>query len=108
MAVPYTDNNGSTFYNINDCRSFNQTVSTSLVALSAHPCSEVILINKGGNNIQVYDNNFTSDSNALTLSAGETFTLRGITNSEMVSAKTATGSSQLYYRTQFFSLLPQR
>lgn len=108
MAVPYTNNNGSTFYNINDCRSFTQPVDTNLVALSSHPCSEVILINKGSVNIQIYDNNYTNVVNSLTLSAGETFTLRGITNSANVSAKTVTGTSQLYFRTQFFSLLPQR
>ncbi len=106
-AIP-TSNNGSTFYNQNDCRSFNQVLSTNLTPLTSYPCSEVILINKTGQSVYVYDNNYFSDNNRLLLSDGDSIALRGITNTSVVSAKTASGSGTLYYRTQFFSLLPQR
>ena len=107
MAISST-NNGSTFYNINDCRSFNQNVTTSLVALSDYPCSEVIIINKTGNSIYIYDSSYTDDSNRLLLESNESIALRGITNSAQVSAKTISGSGPLYFRTQYYSLLPQR
>jgi len=107
MAISST-NNGSTFYNINDCRSFNQTVSTALVSLSSYTCSEVIVINKTGGSIYVYDSNYFDDSNRLLLESNESIVIRGITNSAQVSAKTASGSGLVYFRTQFFSLLPQR
>ena len=107
MAISST-NNGSTFYNINDCRSFNQPVSSTLVALRAYPCSEVIIINKTGASIYIYDSSYTDDSNRLLLESNESIALRGITNSEQVSAKTATGGGTLYFRTQYYSLLPQR
>ena len=101
-------NNGSTYYNINDCRSFNQTVTTALVALTPYPCSEVIIINKTGAPIYIYDSSYTADTNRLLLEINESIALRGITNSEQVSAKTASGSGTLYFRTQFYSLNPQR
>ena len=107
MPVAFTSNNGSTFYNINDCKSFTQSIANTLVALSAYPCSEVILVNKGTSAVLIYDNNNFADANSLTLSAGETFTIRGITSASLVSAKAVT-STTLYYRTQYFSYLPQR
>lgn len=108
MGKPFTDNNGSTFYNSNECKSFNQNITTSLVSLSAHPCSEVIIINKTGQSVYIYDSDNSNDSNRLLLEDSESIALRGITNSSQVSAKTETGSGTLYYRTQFFSMLPQR
>jgi hypothetical protein len=107
MAISST-NNGSTFYNINDCRSFNQTVNTALVALTPYPCSEVIIINKTGASVYIYDSGYSADSNRLLLEANESTTIRGITNSGQVSAKTTSGSGPLYFRTQYYSLNPQR
>lgn len=106
MPVP-TSNNGSTFYNINECRSFKQTIGTSLTQLSAHPCSEVIIVNKTGNSLTVYDNGYDSTDFGFLLANNESFTFRGITNSSVVSA-VAASSGAIYFRTQFFSLLPQR
>jgi hypothetical protein len=88
--------------------SFNQPVTTALVALSATTCSEVILINKTGTSVYIYDSSNFSDSNRLLLEANESIALRGITNSSQVSAKTASGSGTLYFRTQYYSFLPQR
>lgn len=107
MAIPFTDNNGSTFYNTNDCRSFNQTIGTQLTQLSAYPCSEVIIVNKTGGNLTVFDNNYNSTQFGFLLANNESFTFRGITNTATVSASAAS-SGTIYYRTQYFSLLPQR
>lgn len=106
MAIP-TSNNGSTFYNINECRSFKQTVGATLVALTAQPCSEVIISNKTGGNVVIFDNSYSDANNSFLLSNGEVFTFRGITNTSVVSASGAV-TGDLYYRTQYYSLLPQR
>lgn len=102
MAIP-TSNNGTTFYNRNICRSFNQPLGTSLVALSAQVCSEVLLINKTGQSVKVFDSNYSGDSNHILLDSLDSMMLRGITDASQVSAQTTTGSGKLYYRTQYFS-----
>lgn len=95
-------------YNSNVCRSFKQTLTTSLVALSTQPCSEVIIVNRTGQNVLVYDNENSSANNEFLLADSESFTFRGITNTSTVSAKTASGTGTIYYRTQYFSNLNQR
>ena len=105
-AIPVA-NNGSIFYNINDCRSFKQTIGTALVALTSYPCSEVVIVNKTGGILTIYDNGYTALNNGFILADNESFTFRGITNANSVSA-IAASSGSIYYRTQFFSLLPQR
>lgn len=102
MPAP-TTNDGSTYYNRNVCRSFNQPLSTNLVALSSQICAEVILYNKTGQDVQVFDNGYTAASNAFILSNNDSFVIRGLTNCSQVSAKTSSGSGMIYYRTQFFS-----
>ena len=106
MPVP-TTNNGSTFYNQNECRSFKQTIGSALTQLSACPCSEVIIVNKTANNVAVYDNNNFSNNNSFLLATGESFTFRGITNTSVVSAS-AISTGDIYYRAQYFSMLLQR
>lgn len=111
MAHEYTDNNGTTFVNINHCRSFNFSLSDSLVALVNEVCSEVVLINKTGGNVYIYDSDFSDDSNRLLLSDGDSFILRGITNAMQVSAlgsASLSAGGDFYYRTQWYSNLPQR
>ena len=107
MSIPIA-NNGSTFYNINVCRSFKQTITTNLVSLSSQPCSEVIIVNRTGSDVLVYDNECFNDDNAFLLSDGESFTFRGVTNTSIVSAKTTSGTGSIYYRAQYFSNLNQR
>jgi hypothetical protein len=91
------------YQNINTCRSFNQTVNTGLSVLVNQPCSEVTIYNRGYSILEIYDNGYTSASNALILSGGENVSVRGITNSNQVSAKFASGSGTIYYRTAFFT-----
>lgn len=106
MAVP-TVNNGSTFYNLNECKSFKQSISTVLVQLSSQSCSEVIIVNRTAGDVTIYDNGNTSINNSFLLATGESFTFRGITNTSVVSAS-ATSPGDIYYRSQYFSMLAQR
>jgi hypothetical protein len=108
MAIPSTDNNGTAFFNINNCKSFNLSASTALKALSAFPCSEVYIVNKSNTDVYIYDSNYFDDTNRFLLSNNESITIRGITNSSQVSAKTLAGGGAIYFRTQYFSFLPQR
>ena len=94
MALPPTSNAGTQYFNRNQCRSFEQGVTTSLIKLSGgaaggFPCSEAIIYNAGGTLMYIYDR--------------AEFTFRGLTNVDQVSAKTSTGTSIIRYRTQFFS-----
>lgn len=95
------------FTNINICRSFNVPLSTNLVALSSQICSEVIISNKTGQGVLVFDGGYSTSNNGFLLSADQDFTFRGISNSEQVSAKTVAGAGMLYYRTQYFSYFTQ-
>lgn len=106
MPVP-TTNNGSTFYNINECRSFNQIAGTALTKLSSQPCSEIELFNRTGGALSAYDNGYSSEQFAMVILNNESIILRGLTNSNQVSAKAAS-AGPIYYRTQFFSSNPLR
>jgi len=106
MPVPST-NNGSTYYNINECRSFNLTVGSTLTRLSSQPCSEIELFNRTGSTLSAYDNGYSAEPFAMLLNNNESVVLRGLTNSDQVSAK-ATTPGLVYYRTQFFSSNPLR
>jgi len=106
-SVP-TNNNGSTFYNINDCKSFKQRLTAgTLVALSAYTCSEVLIVNRTGGNIAVFDNSNLGDQSSFLMKNDEQYTFRGLTNTSVVSTSAAT-TGDIYYRSQFYSFLPQR
>ena len=105
MSQPFTDNNGTTFYNINVCRSFSRTLAGSLVALANQPCSEVVIINTTGGQLSAFDDGYSSPVNALIIPNGGIVEIRGITNSSQVSAF---GTGTFSYRTQYFSYNPQR
>jgi hypothetical protein len=106
MAIP-TSNNGSTYFNINQCRSFNLIVGTGLTCLSSQPCSEIELHNVTGGQLSAYDNGYSGEEFAFRLDNGERVTIRGLTNSNQVSAKSST-AGRIFYRTQFFSYNPLR
>ena len=103
MPQSLPDNNGSTYYNRNVCRSFNLSLNTGLCCLPAQICAEIIVINKTGQAVNVFDQGYSAASNAMQLSAGESFTFRGLTNANQLSAQTTAGAGTLYYRTQYFS-----
>lgn len=97
------------YININTCRSFKQTLpgSSVMTGLSSQVCSEVIVVNRTGADIILFDSGYSADENGFLLANLESVTLRGITNSEQVSAKSAGGGS-IYYRAQFYSNNPAR
>ena len=124
MAIP-TSNAGSNYFNINQCRSFQQVIAlNTLTCLSSvdvggygvgQACSEVIIYNKTGGLLTIYDKNngpFASGSpkgaggaHGWVLEDEQQFTFRGITNVNEVSAYGVAGHIQ--YRTQFFSYNPR-
>jgi len=106
MPIPVS-NNGSTYFNINQCRSFNLIVGTAMTKLSSQPCSEIEIHNTSGGQLSAYDNGYSGEEFAFRLDNGERATIRGLTNSDQVSAKAAV-AGRVFYRTQFFSMNPLR
>jgi len=127
--MPYTvptSNSGSTYFNTNQCFSFNNHLpNANMVCLSSQPCSEVIIWNDTGQDVYIYAGpddasgdfaKYSDQARALLLHAKGTsnqgpITVRGLTNSNQVSAKKAAAGSAgeiIYYRTQFFSNNPSR
>ncbi len=95
------------FTNRNICRSYNVTLSTTLVALTAQECSELTIYNRTGQTVEVYDSSYPAAVNAFILSNNDSFVVRGITNSNQVSAKTTLSGGTLCWRTQYFSNFTQ-
>ena len=93
----------NTFINLNVCRTFNQIATTVLTPLSAQICSEVVIYNQSGNQVLIYDNYYANPSNAMLLNNGDSFIVRGITDTACVSAQTVAGSGPIYYRAQYWS-----
>ena len=106
MPAP-TTNNGSVYYNLNECRTFNQTINTQLTQLSSQICSEVEIFNITGGNLSAYDGGYDQEMFAMLIINNERYTLRGLTNSNQVSAKAAS-VGPIVYRTQFYSSNPYR
>jgi hypothetical protein len=96
-------NNGSTFYNPNTSRNFVTTINTGLSGFQSFTCSEVLVINRTGQDVYLYDSGDTGDTNRLLILDDESIVIRGVSNSSSLSAKTATGSGDLYYRASKFS-----
>ena len=106
MPAP-TTNNGSVYYNLNECRTFNQTINTQLTRLSSQICSEVEIFNRTGGNLSAYDGGYSAEAFAMLIPNNDSVILRGLTNSDQVSAKAAS-PGLIFYRTQFFSSNPLR
>jgi len=107
MAAVPTTNNGSTFYNGNECRSFNLTIKSTMTQLSAQPCSQLTIHNTTSGLLSVYDCGFSAEPFALQLDISERVAILGLTNASEVSAKAAT-PGRISYRTQFFTSNPIR
>jgi hypothetical protein len=109
-----TSNAYSKYFNTNQCFSYNCSIGTTLNALSTQPCSEVIIWNQTGQILYVYDQNRTSNDQRIAIPAAAAATplrpyvIRGLTNADQVSAKTASSAGTVYWRTQFFSSNPIR
>ena len=99
------------FTNLNLCFSVTETIGTTLKTLSTYSCSEVYIYNAGTSAVLIYDqqstpNPFLSGNNYFSLPSGKDVTIRGLTNSNEVSAVCVSGTAALSYRTQFFSSFP--
>ena len=114
MADTPTTNYGSAYYNINQCLSFNGVATTTLSGFFFTPCSEVIIWNQTGQIVYLYDQNRFADENRLAIPAAAAakplmpYVIRGLTNADQVSAKTASGNGAIYWRSQFFSSNPRQ
>jgi len=124
MPEAPTTNSGNSYFNNNECRSFNIRLGTGMKRLSGidstapflgQLCSEVYIVNKTGQTVTLFDRSDAwGDAEAINVSRGfllddnDSITLRGLTNVNQVSAKTGSGAGTLYYRTQFFSSNPIR
>jgi hypothetical protein len=95
------------FVNKNKSYSFNINVTTSLVGLSAFEASEVLINNKSGQVINIFDNERNGADQAFQLDDNDSIVLRGITNTSNVSAQTTSGNGTVYFRSAYFSNLNQ-
>lgn len=97
------------YVNINKCRSFNQTLPSGsvLTALQAQICSEVIFVNRTGGDVLLFDNGYDDAANGFLLADSESVTIRGLTNSDQLSA-TSSGGGVIYYRAQYYSNNPSK
>ena len=89
--------------NKNKSFSFNMLATTSLKQLSSFKASEVLISNKTGQDLYIYDNNYSTDDRRFLLKNSESMVLRGITNTANVSAKTGAASGTVYFRSAYFS-----
>jgi hypothetical protein len=96
------------FTNLNLCYSFNLIATTALKKLSSFECSEILITNKTGQDIIIYDANTTDASRSFLLGSLEGVVFRGITNSDQLSVLTTAGSGTIYCRTAYYSNLNQR
>jgi transposase-like protein len=92
------------FINRNVCKSFSAALNSSTwTKLSAQECSEVVVLLYDGNAstisyAEILDPN---SSTPFRVFANRESTIRGLTNSGLLSAK-ASGNFTLYYRTQYY------
>jgi hypothetical protein len=96
------------FTNLNLCYSFNLSATTSLKKLSSFECSEILITNKSGQDVIIYDTNIADASRSFLLGNLEGVVFRGITNSDQLSVMTTAGSGAIYCRTAYYSNLNQR
>jgi len=94
--------------NQNVCRSFNHSVTTAVRTLSSQECSEVLIVNRGVNDVYIIDNEYSETTHAFVIKPGESFTFRGITNTSTVSAYTTGATTNIYYRTAYYSSMGVR
>ena len=94
------------YQNLNQCASFNQVVTnSSLAKLSGFSCSEVVIVNPSNATLLVYDNNNSAAASAFAVLSSSTAIIRGVTNSNLISAQfaTAPNNGTIYCRAQYYS-----
>ena len=79
--------------------------STTLARLSTCECSEVVVHNRTANNVNIYDDptfdNTHPNPKFILLGNGDTFTFRGLTNCDQLTAVGNGGT--LTYRAQYYT-----
>ena len=83
------------------------TIGTSLTQLSGFTASEVLINNKSGQIVNIFDNERNGADQAFQLDDNDSMVLRGITNTNEVSAQATSGSGTVYFRSAYFSNLNQ-
>ena len=107
--MAYPDDRETVYANSNVCKSFKLTLAnTNLTSLTGQVCSEVLVVNKSGQDLSLFDNGDSQADHCMLVGDGESITIRGLTNSNQLSAKLASGTRSIYYRTQYFSNNPSR
>ena len=91
------------FVNKNQSYSFNTNITTALVGLSSYKASEVLISNKSGQVINIFDGGRDSADQGFQLDDNDSMVLRGITNTDEVSAQTTSGNGTVYFRSAYFS-----
>ena len=84
-------------------KSFNQDIGTGLAALSQHVCSEVLIMNRSGGDLNIFSSNNFNPQHVMLLLDNESMTMRGVSNSNELSASMPSGSGKIYYRALAFS-----
>ena len=106
-------NTADPLVNTNQCNSFNMTFSgksMTLSALSGFIGSEVLINNKSGSSILIYDKDNATSDRAFLLENSESTVIRGITNTNQVSVQgfDVGLNGKVYFRSAFFSNMNQR
>jgi|ETNvirenome_2_30_1030614.scaffolds.fasta_scaffold171023_2 hypothetical protein len=98
-------NNNMPFVNKNKSFTFNMEIDTTLRKLSGFTASEVLISNKSGRDLFIYDNDNFADDRRFLIKTSESMVLRGITNTNEVSAKVDSLplSGNVYFRSAYFS-----
>ena len=90
-------------------KSFKQTIGGTLVALLPWECGEVLIINRTGEGILIFDNDNVDADDHLLILDGESVTIRGVSGSQTVSAQTdGGGTGDIYVRANHYSNMTAR
>tara|TARA_R100000951_G_scaffold8193_1_gene7430 strand:- start:5119 stop:5439 length:321 start_codon:yes stop_codon:yes gene_type:complete len=89
---------GANFTNKNQCRLWNQTISTALTRLSGADehgvvASEVFIVNNTGGALSIYAHGNIAAGDALIIDDTQSVTIYGITDTAGVSATAASAGS---------------
>lgn len=93
------------YINPNKCFSFNKSFTTAVAVLSSFSCSEALIYNSGTDSVYIYDFDPTDTTRRFLLKANDTITIRGITNTDVLSAAAVSTTTTLYVRTAYFGAL---
>ncbi len=98
----------TTFVNRNQSYSFNLTLHNVLCGFPGFTASEVLIKNNSGGNLTIFDNDRKNAEDGFVLLDSESIVLRGVSNTNQVSAQGASiTDGTVYARSAYFSNLNQ-